>query len=101
VDFQSTHGLFDVLKLEAANFGQAVALAEEADTASARISWLGAAIEAAFACCEICGRLRDIDPDRANEVANKWRDLAADYAVRRHLLVESRRAELAELVGAA
>jgi hypothetical protein len=95
VDINSAHGLFDVLKLEAAHFGQAVAVAEQADTTTEQISWLSIAIESAFACCELCGRLRDIDPDRANEIANKWRDLAADYAVRRDEVVQNRKAELA------
>jgi hypothetical protein len=94
VEVNSAHGLFDVLKLEAASFGQAVALAEQADTTAEQISWLSVAIEAAFGCCELCGRLRDVDPDRADEVANKWRDLVADYMVRRHQVVENRKAEL-------
>jgi hypothetical protein len=98
VDISKARGLFDVAKLEAANFGAAVARAEEADTTSARVDWLSIAIDSAFACCEIYGRLRDIWPDRANEVANKWRNLAADLCVRRHEVVQNRRAELAELV---
>lgn len=91
----SAHALFDVLSLEAAAFSEAVEEGDSAATVSERVSWLNVAIDNAFACVEFCGRLRDIDPARADECANVWRETVTDLAVIRHEVVVSRRAELA------
>jgi hypothetical protein len=48
---------------------------------------LSEAIKPAFTCVEIAGRLRDVEPNRANEVANTSRDRGVCYAVRRHEVV--------------
>jgi hypothetical protein len=72
---------------------------EQADTVSARISWLSAALECAYGCAEFAGRLRDLHPNAANRIANTWRDLAARIVVDRAKVVEDRKAELVKLVG--
>jgi hypothetical protein len=99
VEARSANGLFDALGLEAWNFGRCVEQAKSADATSTCISWLSAGIESAFAACELAGKLRAVNPDAADNLANRWRDAAIDLAVRRHEVVQSRKAELAELAG--
>jgi hypothetical protein len=95
VGARSVNGLLDMVELEAANFSRCVGQAKRANCASTIISWLSAAIESAFACVELAGRLRDYEPDAADQLASRWRDAAADLSVRRHEVVENARAELA------
>jgi hypothetical protein len=97
VDPNSAHGLFDMLELEAWNFGRCAEQAKSADCTSAYISWLSAGIESAFACVEMAGRLREVNPGAADNLANRWRDAVIDLAVRREEVVQDRKAELAEL----
>jgi hypothetical protein len=99
MDLDSANGLLDMLALQAWSYDLAVQQVEQADMASARISWLSAALECAYGCAEIAGRLRDVHPNAANRIANTWRDLAAGIAVAREKVVRDRRADLAELVG--
>jgi hypothetical protein len=94
MDTNSAHVLFDLLGLQAGEFGRAVDQANEAATTTERISWLSVAVEAAFGCIELAGRLRDINPAKADDLASQWRDSAIDLVVRRHEVVENRRAEL-------
>jgi hypothetical protein len=83
-----------MVELEAANFARCLTQAKTTEVASSRISWLSAAIESAFANVEMAGRLREFHPDAATNLANKWRDAAADLVVRRHEVVENAKAEL-------
>jgi hypothetical protein len=94
VELDSANGLLDALGLESWNFSRCVEQADRADCASTRISWLTGALESAYGCAEIAGRLRDVHPNMANRIANTWRDLAAEIAVDRNRVVENRRAEL-------
>ena len=100
MEVNSTHGLLDMLALESANYDRCVAEAKKADTASGRINWTSGIVESAFNAVEICGKMRDADQVHANVVEGigcRWRDIAAEAVVRRHQLIEARRAELAEL----
>jgi hypothetical protein len=87
-----------MVELEAWNFGRCVEQAKGADCTSAYISWLSAGIESAFACVEMAGRLREVNPDAADNLADRWRDAVIDLAVRREEVVQNRKAELAGMV---
>jgi hypothetical protein len=94
VEERSAHSLLNMIELEAWNHARCLEQAKSTEVASSRISWLSAAIESAFANVEMGGRLREFHADAATNLANKWRDAAADLCVRRHEVVENRRAEL-------
>jgi hypothetical protein len=93
VELNSASGLLNMLALQAWAYDRAVKQAEQADTASTRISWLSVALECAYGVAEIAGRLRDVRPTMANRIANTWRDLAAGIAVDRAKVVQDRKAE--------
>ena len=94
VDESSANAVLDLIELEAANHARCKAKALHATTASERISWLSAALESAHGAAEMAGRLREFHPDAADRIINRWRDEAANLAVRRHEVVENPKAEL-------
>jgi hypothetical protein len=94
VDASQVHALFDLLGLEAEAFGRAVERADSATSVSGMLSWINVAIESAFACVELSGRLRDVDPERANANSNVWRDMVRDQIIAAHEIAEARREEL-------
>jgi hypothetical protein len=86
--------------MESEAFDQAVQADATAETVSDRVTQLSLAVDAAFNCVEICGQLRGADvwhADVVEAMARSWRQIAADFVIRRHELVENRRAELVEL----
>lgn len=95
VDIGSANALFRLLDLEAGPFGRAVERVDSAATTSEVLSWTNVAIESAFACVELSGRLRDADPERANANSTVWRDMVKDLTIACHEIAQTRRAELA------